>query len=204
MTTGRGASPLALRFITSAATLEQLPATRREVAVVGRSNVGKSSLLNALAGRKNLAKVSGKPGRTQLLNCFALDDVGGTLVDLPGYGYAATASKDQRADWDRRMRAYLRHREGLTLTLALLDGEVGPTGLDLEMFAWLRSNDVRFRVVATKHDKVKSSKRVRRKRELADRAGVTASDVVWVSVRTNVGIERARALVRESLTATGR
>jgi len=191
--------PLAMTFVTSAATLEQLPKSAREVAVIGRSNVGKSSLLNALAGRKKLAKVSGKPGRTQLLNCFAVDGTTGTLVDLPGYGYAATASKDTRTAWTRRMRQYLREREPLVLTLALIDGEVGPTALDVEMLDWLRSNEVAFRIVATKHDKVKSSARQRRKRDLAAKAGVAEGDVLWVSAEKNVGIDAVRGVVRDAL-----
>src|SRR3712207_6299863 len=150
--------PLDLTFVTSAADLDDLPPTRAEIALVGRSNVGKSSLLNALAGRKSLAKVSSKPGRTQLLNCFATE-YEATLVDLPGYGYASTASATTRRAWHRRMEQYLIERQNLNLTLLLIDGEVGPTKLDLEMLAWLRAHDVPFTVVATKFDKVKSSKR---------------------------------------------
>src|SRR3712207_6319421 len=98
--------PLDLTFVTSAADLDDLPPTRAEIAVVGRSNVGKSSLLNALAQRKELAKVSSKPGRTQLLNVFALGN-GATIVDLPGYGYAASASARTRDTWRNRMQRYL-------------------------------------------------------------------------------------------------
>jgi GTP-binding protein len=193
-------APLHLTFLTSAAEVEQLPDTRAEIAVVGRSNVGKSSLLNALAAKKDLAKVSSKPGRTQLLNVFAAGH-GATLVDLPGYGYAATASKKTRAAWQGRMERYLLQREPLVLTLALIDGEVGPTQLDVEFLEWLRYARVPFQVVATKHDKVKSSKRQRRKRDLAAGCGVSESDVVWVSATRNVGLDRLRALVREALAA---
>ncbi|MEX1164995.1 MAG: ribosome biogenesis GTP-binding protein YihA/YsxC [Nitriliruptor sp.] len=187
-----------MTFVTSAERLDQLPPSRAEVAVVGRSNVGKSSLLNALAARKGLAKVSGKPGKTQLLNVFATED-GATLVDLPGYGYASSASKTTRASWERRMHGYLRDREPLRLTLLLVDGEIGPAGQDTEVLAWLRDNDVAFQVVATKHDKVKSSKRVRRKRDLAGGLGLDESAVLWVSAEKNVGLDRLRALVRETL-----
>ena len=187
-------APLDLTFVTSADTLEQLPPSRAEVAVAGRSNVGKSSLLNALARRQGLAKTSSTPGRTRLLNQFALAD-GGTVVDLPGYGYAK-ASKTDRAAWQRRMQRYLVDRADLRMVMVLVDGEVGPTRLDVEMLDWLREHEVPHTVVATKHDKVKSSKRERRKRDLAQACGLERGDVVWVSAHTNVNIDRLRDLVR--------
>lgn len=190
--------PLNLRFVTSAADVDQLPDTPAEVAFAGRSNVGKSSLLNALAAHGKLAKVSGKPGRTQLLNCFATPD-GATVVDLPGYGYAATVSATTREAWTRRMERYLLHRRGLMLTLLLIDAEVGPTKLDLEVLGWLRRNDVGFHVVATKHDKVKASRRDRRRRELSSAAGVAPDDIVWVSSHTGAGLDILRGVVRETL-----
>ncbi len=190
-------APLDLTFVLSADTLDQLPASRAEVAVAGRSNVGKSSLLNALANRQGLAKTSSTPGRTRLLNQFALAG-GGTLVDLPGYGYAK-ASKVDRAEWQRRMQHYLVTREELRMVMLLVDGEVGPTALDTDMLAWLRTNDVPHTVVATKHDKVKSSRRERRKREVAEACGLERGDVVWVSATTKVNLDRLRALVRDWL-----
>lgn len=193
------AGPLQLTFVKSAADVDQLPDTAAEVAVAGRSNVGKSSLLNALAQRKALAKVSSKPGRTQLLNCFALPD-GTTLVDLPGYGYAATASQTTRDAWRRRMEAYLVGREQLEMTLLLVDGEIGPTKLDQAMLAWLRDRELAFQIVATKQDKVKSSKRVRRERDFAAGCGVAPGDVLWVSAERNVGLEELRAFIRNVLT----
>jgi GTP-binding protein len=196
-------APLDLTFVTSAAELEQLPSTSAEIAVIGRSNVGKSSLLNALAGRRSLAKVSSKPGRTQLLNCFAISG-GGSLMDLPGYGYASTASARTREAWQRRMERYLLQREGLVLTLLLIDGEVGPTKLDQEMLAWLRAYGLPHRIVATKHDKVKSSQRQRRKRDLAAAAQVDERDVVWVSAEKGVGLDALRGLIRETLAAAAR
>jgi GTP-binding protein len=170
------------------------------VAIVGRSNVGKSSLLNALAARQGLAKVSGKPGKTQLLNVFATDD-GATLVDLPGFGYASSASKTTRASWERRMHGYLLGRQELRLTLLLVDGEIGPAGQDTEVLAWLREQGVPFQLVATKHDKVKSSKRVRRKRDLAAACDLDERDVMWVSSEKKVGLDALRDLVRATLAA---
>ena len=187
-------APLDLTFVLSADVVGALPHSRAEVAVAGRSNVGKSSLLNALAGRQGLARTSSTPGRTRLLNQFAVAG-GGTLVDLPGYGYAK-ASKVDRAGWQRRMEQYLVEREGLRMVLLLVDGEVGPTSLDLDMLAWLRQHDVPHTVVATKHDKVKSSRRERRKRDVAEACGLERGEVVWVSATTKVNVDRLRELVR--------
>lgn len=186
--------PLQLRFVTSAAEPGQLPHSDAEVAIVGRSNVGKSSLLNALAGRRDLARTSKTPGRTQLLNCFVHAD-GGTVVDLPGYGYAKVSATD-RAAWRRRMERYLVEREPLVMTLLLVDGEVGPTKLDREMLTWLREHGVPFTVVATKQDKVRSSHRQRRRRDLAAGCDLDPRAVVWVSATNGVNLDRLRELVR--------
>ena len=187
-------APLPLRFVTSADDLARLPDTLAEVAVVGRSNVGKSSLLNALARRPKLAHVSKTPGRTQLLNCFALDD-GTTVVDCPGYGYAAV-SKQKRGSWQHMIEGYLLGREQLRRILVLVDGEIGPTDLDLMLLEWTQANDLPIALVATKHDKVKAARRDRRKREVAERCGVEPRDVVWVSAAKGVGIDRLADLIR--------
>lgn len=194
---------MSLEFITSATKLEQLPPTRAEVALVGRSNVGKSSLLNALSGRKAIAHVSKTPGRTQLLNCFAVrDGDGATVMDCPGYGYAAT-SKKVRESWGPMIEGYLLERENLEMIMVLVDGEIGPTPLDVQMLEWLRANGLPHTVIATKHDKVKSSKRQRRKRDLAEGCDLEPGDVVWVSAAKSVNIDMLRELVRSWL-GTGR
>jgi GTP-binding protein len=192
--------PLPLRFVTSADRLDRLPPTDAEVAVVGRSNVGKSSLLNALANRKNLAHTSKTPGRTRLLNCFEVAP-GATLVDCPGYGYAS-APKAMRASWQQMIEGYLLGREGLVMVLVLVDGEIGPTPLDTQLLAWLRAEGLPHTVVATKHDKVRSSRRDRRKRDLAAGCDLEPGDVVWVSAEKGVGIDRLRGLVRLWLDLT--
>ena len=190
------AGPLQLRFVSSADDLGQLPDSRAEVAVVGRSNVGKSSLLNALAGQNHLARVSKTPGRTRLLNLFELEgDPGRTVVDCPGYGYAS-APKSMRASWRKTMERYLLEREPLAMIMVLVDGEIGPTALDLQMLEWLRADDRPHTVVATKHDKVKSTARPKRRRELAEKCGVDPAEVVWVSAVKGTGLDRLRELVR--------
>lgn len=186
-------APLDIAFMTSAADAGRLPDSRAEVAIVGRSNVGKSSLLNALGRRKDLAKVSKTPGRTQLLNCFSAGD-GATIVDCPGYGYA-NVSKATRASWRRMIEGYLLEREALTMVMVLVDGEIGPTPLDTQMLEWLRDNVIPHTVVATKHDKVRSSQRETRKREVAAACLLERSDVIWVSATKGVGIDRLRDLM---------
>jgi GTP-binding protein len=185
---------LELRFVTSADHLDRLPETRAEVAVVGRSNVGKSSLINALANRNGLANTSKTPGRTQLLNCFELPD-GATMVDCPGYGYAKV-SKVQRASMATMIERYLLGRDELTMVMVLVDGEVGPTALDRSMLGWLREESLPHQVIATKHDKVKAKGREKRKKDLAAGCDLDPGDVVWVSAARNVGIDRLRDLVR--------
>ncbi|HEY9557267.1 MAG TPA: ribosome biogenesis GTP-binding protein YihA/YsxC [Acidimicrobiales bacterium] len=187
-------APLELEFVMSADRLDRLPETEAEVAVVGRSNVGKSSLINALARRKALANTSKTPGRTQLLNVFAFPD-GTTMVDCPGYGYAKV-SKAKRADWGDMIERYLVGREQLQMVMVLVDGEIGPTKLDQSILEWLRDESLPHTVIATKHDKVKAKLREKRKKELAAACLLEPGDVVWVSADKNVGIDRLRDLVR--------
>jgi GTP-binding protein len=187
-----------LQFLTSAAAHGQLPDSEAEVAVVGRSNVGKSSLVNALGNNAKLAKTSKTPGRTRLLNAFDVDGLG-TLVDCPGYGYAQ-ASKTERGSWQQMAERYLLEREPLRMVLVLVDGEIGPTKLDVQMLDWLRVHEIPHTVIATKHDKVKSGKRDKRKRELAAGCDLEPGDIVWVSAHSGVGLDRLRQLVVLYLT----
>ena len=193
--------PLPLQFVMSAANVRDLPDSPAEVAVVGRSNVGKSSLINAVSGRNGLANVSKTPGRTRLLNCFALAG-GATVVDCPGYGYAE-ASKSMRASFKAMIERYLREREPLEMLLVLVDGEIGPTRSDLELLDWVRAEEIPHTIVATKHDKVKSSQRAKRKKEVAAACRLQPDDIVWVSAAKGTGIERLRGLMALWLSATG-
>lgn len=191
-------SPLQLEFVTSAKRLADLPDSPAEVALVGRSNVGKSSLVNALANRKQLAKVSNTPGRTQLINLFRLGDRG-TVVDLPGYGFAKVPARE-RASWQPMIEGYLLGREPLRALLLLLDGEIGPTKLDLQMIDWLDANEVPAVLVATKADKVRPSRMAGRKQQVAKACGVAERDVLWVSASKGTGIDRLRDVIVDLLT----
>jgi GTP-binding protein len=189
--------PLPLKFVLSASRVDQLPPSTAELAVVGRSNVGKSSLINALGGSDKLALTSKTPGRTRLLNQFSVNEHG-TIVDCPGYGYAK-ASKSLRDSWQKMAEDYLLTREGLRRILVLVDGEIGPTKLDVQLLDWMRANELPLALVATKHDKVKSSQRDKRKRELAEGCEVDPSEVVWVSAAKGVNIDRLRGFILEWL-----
>tara|TARA_R110002096_G_scaffold415163_1_gene616648 strand:+ start:34928 stop:35587 length:660 start_codon:yes stop_codon:yes gene_type:complete len=145
-------------FLLGAASLTQLPEPdATEVAFAGRSNVGKSSLLNALTGRNSLARTSNTPGRTQQLNFFFLGDRrndGLYVVDLPGYGYAKVSKKLVK-DWVKLMREYLRGRPNLRRVFVLVDGRHGLKDSDMELMSMLDETAVSYQVVLTKSDKVK-------------------------------------------------
>ncbi len=198
------AGPLPLRFVRSASRADQLPPSSAELALVGRSNVGKSSLLNALANRRELARTSKTPGATRLINVFELDPPGSGrwLVDLPGYGFARVARRE-REQWQAMIERYLRERSTLRGVLHLIDAEVGPTALDLHTADWLGTIGRPSLYVATKLDKVASSKRPKRKAELAGKLGVERGDIVWVSAAKNIGLDELRAEILGVLTPDG-
>jgi len=140
-------------FITSAVKREQYPLDNRiEVAFVGRSNVGKSSIINSLTNRKKLAKVSGTPGKTRLVNFFLINN-DFYLVDLPGYGYAKV-SKSEKDSWGKTVEMYLTNREQLKRVVLLVDSRHKPTGDDIMMNEWFKHFGYNVVVVATKSDKL--------------------------------------------------
>jgi GTP-binding protein len=162
--------------------------------------VGKSSVINALANRKQLARVSNTPGRTQLLNMFVLP-TGATVMDLPGYGFAKVHAS-ARNSWGPMIEGYITGRENLEMVVVLVDGLIGPTALDVQMLEWLRFSEVNHMIVATKHDKVKPSKIGARKAELAAGCNLEINDVLWVSAAKNLNIEVLRNRVLDLLKYT--
>lgn len=143
------------RFITSNSSVSKCPKPDRpEYAFIGRSNVGKSSLINMLVNSKSLAKTSSRPGKTQLINHFLINETW-YLVDLPGYGYAQ-APKTEVKKWEKFIREYILKRENLYCLFVLVDIRHDPLPVDLEFIEWLGSHQVPFALIFTKSDKLKT------------------------------------------------
>lgn len=152
-------------FIKTAKFPKDFPQTRKpEIAFLGRSNVGKSSLINALLCRKSLARTSSTPGRTRALNFFLINHRF-LFVDLPGYGYAKV-SQTERKEWEPMMRGYFKDHPDRIVPILILDARHGPTQLDIRMRDWLEFYGLPYMVVATKIDKVKKNLRNARRRDL--------------------------------------
>ena len=206
---GRKLFALECDFIWAAAKIDGLPPMGPlEIAFAGRSNVGKSSLLNALTNRKTLARTSNTPGRTQQLNFFALGDtinVRMRLVDMPGYGYAAV-SKSKVADWTRLMEGYLRGRSTLGRVYLLVDGRHGVKAVDFEMMDVLDKSAMSYQIVLTKRDEVKPSAQAATlaamQAALLKRAAAHP-DVLFVSSFTGEGIAELRAAVAQLMHERG-
>ena len=177
------------QFLLSAMAAEQFPAPDvPEIAFLGRSNVGKSSLLNALVGEK-AAKVSSTPGRTRAINFFALLDKSGhhqlRFADLPGYGYAKI-SKSISAGWPAFIEPYLAIRSTLKLCICLVDSNVPPQQSDRQLIDWLRAAQRDFAVVATKIDRLSGNERTRNL--LALKKGLELDEVLPISAKTGYGM----------------
>lgn len=148
------------QFICSSPEVKKCPEPKLpEYAFIGRSNVGKSSLINILSGRKKLAKISSTPGKTQLINHFLIDEEW-YLVDLPGYGYAKSSKKD-REKWGKMIHKYLMKRENLMCTFILIDSRLEPQKNDLEFIEWFGVNQLPFVLIFTKSDKVNKEKLIK-------------------------------------------
>lgn len=176
-------------FITSAVKVDQWPQLGYpEICMSGRSNVGKSSFINALLNRKNLAHVGKTPGKTRLLNFFAIDDQF-MLVDVPGYGYASLSGERLEMFGDM-MEEYFNHRENLKAMIQLVDLRHVPTRDDVEMVQYAKDHKIRLVIIATKADKVGKSQRHKHLKAIAEKLDVDMKNIFVFSSLTKEGLEK--------------
>ncbi|MGC2872239.1 ribosome biogenesis GTP-binding protein YihA/YsxC [Ihubacter sp. rT4E-8] len=177
----------------------QYPAdTMAEIAFAGRSNVGKSSLLNLLTGRKKLARVSGSPGKTRTINFYLVNDTF-RIVDLPGYGYAKV-SRSVTDNWGDMMEQYLQNREGLKKVIQLVDIRHKPTAQDVQMYEYLRHYGLDGIVVATKADKVSRNEAQKNMSVIRKTLQLTADDkIIPVSALKKTGYEQLLSEIEDIL-----
>jgi GTP-binding protein len=172
---------------------QKLPKSDAEVTFVGRSNAGKSTLINALCQKKNMAHVSQVPGKTRTVNVYEVKRHR-WLVDLPGYGFAV-GSKAGSADFGPMIEGYLTGRENLRMIFVVLDAVAGPTKLDIFMIDWLMEKDYPYRIVVNKIDKIGASTLAARKKEISALLPVDATDISWISSKNKVQIAPLQQLI---------
>ncbi len=185
-------------FVTSMSSYAPPENALPEIAVAGKSNVGKSSLINSLCRRKALAKTSATPGKTRLINLFLLNGAF-HLVDLPGYGFAKV-DKNEKLRWGQMMEGYFRETERLRLTLHLVDIRHEPTQDDLQMNAFLRGNGLPFLVVATKADKISRGARMENLAPICRALQVQPWQVLCYSSETGDGRDALLEALEKALT----
>jgi GTP-binding protein len=186
---------LAAEFIKSATKPSEYPRGNfPEVAIAGKSNVGKSSLINALVNRRNLAKTSSTPGRTQTINFFLVNGLI-SLADLPGYGYAKVPQQ-VRKTWKPMVESYLQTRKEIRLVILILDARRGALPDDLALLDWLDYHRIPSLIVLTKADKLSQIERARQKKTLADIALISGKPLSFFSAVTGEGKEEIWRLIR--------
>lgn len=183
-------------FYSSYGRFEQLPPSQKlEIAFAGRSNVGKSSLINKVFGRKALARVSSVPGKTQTVNFYKLDDI--FIVDLPGYGYAKV-SKSEKKRWQELIGGYFAAGRDIGLVFSLVDMRHPPTADDITMINFLIDSETPFCVVLTKADKLNKSERTARLKALKDELPMYDElTILTFSAVTGEGVDEIRQIIRE-------
>lgn len=189
------------KFLTSAARAEQfLRPEKPMIAVCGKSNAGKSTLINLLAGQKRLAKTSAAPGRTRLVNYFDFGEF--WLADLPGYGYAAV-SKEEQAKWGKTLEKFFARKEDVAHVFLLSDIRRDPSADDMQMVSFLVYHAMPFTVVATKSDKLSKMKVKERTRAVANAFGLGADNVIPVSGLTGDGKDALLARIAQVIRVNG-
>ena len=184
------------QFVVAAHSSSQWPPDEgREIAFAGRSNVGKSSAINAITGRRSLARTSRTPGRTQQIMFFSLPKAGGRLVDLPGYGYAQVPEKLRR-HWGESIEHYLKVRQSLQGLLLVMDARHPLTKLDLQMLSWCTAADLRAHILLTKFDKLGRGKGTATLRTVSNKISKMRGISVQPFSSTNLtGVEGARQMI---------
>jgi GTP-binding protein len=189
-------------FVTSTARLAQMPpAALPEVAFAGRSNVGKSSLINTLVMRKHLVKTSSTPGKTRLINFFEVNGRYG-FVDLPGYGYSRV-SRGERARWGPLVEGYLSKRPTLKAVVLIMDLRHEPFATDHQMAEWLAHRGLTTILVATKADKLSRSRQGERRKQMAEAFGIEPGDIILFSAKTRRGRPELWRAIREACEGNG-
>ena len=173
-------------FFISSTEPKKLPQSVCEVAFVGRSNVGKSSIINALCKQKNLARTSKTPGRTRAINIFTPAN-GRWIVDLPGYGFARVSPESKKL-WKEMIEGYITSRKTLKTVYILIDSYVGPTELDMQMIQWVNSLNISFKIVANKTDKIANLNLEKLKCKISDSLTVDIKNIFCVSAKNLAGI----------------
>jgi len=192
----------AAHYVKSAVIPSQYPEMEKpEIALVGRSNVGKSSLINTLVNRRNLARTSSQPGKTQTLNFYLVND-GWYFVDLPGYGYAKV-SITLRDNWRKIIDRYLSQRTSLIAVWQLVDIRHPPTDLDQQMFQKLSELNLPRMVVATKLDKISRNQRAKYVKKIKDFLAIKENEIVLFSSQTGEGKEELLNKIETLLAGTG-
>lgn len=187
-------------FYTSVGTIDQLPADKREIAVAGKSNVGKSSFINFMCNHSKLAKTSKEPGRTRLLNYFDINDGEFSFVDLPGYGYAKV-SREEKLKWAALIEEYFRKSDNLLNVFLLLDIRFKPTEDDMTMIKYMYCYNIPFTIIATKMDKLSRSAAFLRRSELAEYIGIGKDNIYMVSSLNKQGKEQILERIESILSA---
>lgn len=175
----------------------RLGESKAEISFVGRSNAGKSTLINAICQKKKMARVSQVPGKTRTINVYEVTP-GRWIVDLPGYGYAV-GSRQERERLGPIIEGYLSSREKLRMIFVIVDAVAGPTKLDIVMIGWLKRYSLAFSIIVNKIDKIRPSKLDGRKKDICAELAVDACDIFWVSSKKNSGIIDLQKIVAKLL-----
>lgn len=186
-------------YLTSVVSKDKILSSGMDFAFVGRSNVGKSSLINSLVGQKKLCKTSSQPGRTRMINYFEINKAF-RLVDLPGYGYAQ-AGKEHKLIWANIMEDYLTNSKCLKRVFMLVDSRIEPTELDVKMLKFLFFYQIPFTVIATKCDKLPKSKISSYLQKIATKLNLGKDNIIAYSSESNLGKEQVLNIIATDLEA---